>query len=472
MNNHCLHIENLFRQWSGTPADAISPLPLSGSNRKYFRIQSATHLAIGVYNPDKKENAAFTGFTRHFLDKGLNVPQLYAEDLANDVYLIQDLGDTTLFAFLAKERRGKLFSDKIIQLYRHVVEELPRFQISGGEGLDYSLCYPRQAFDRQSMQWDLNYFKYYFLKLARVSFDEQLLEDDFRNFINWLLQADSHYFLYRDFQSRNIMVQNDKLFFIDYQGGRRGALQYDLASLLYDAKADLSPELREELLEHYLETLSQYIPVNAGEFRRFFYGFVLIRIMQAMGAYGYRGFYEKKELFLQSIPYVANNIKWLIENEKLPVEFPALTHVLHQIASSEYLRTFGKPLLKVMINSFSFKRGIPVDLSGNGGGFVFDCRALPNPGRYEEYKTLTGNDQPVIDFLESKPEIQPFKQNVFSLVDQSVDNYLERGFANLMVNFGCTGGQHRSAYFANQMAKHLTEKYHINIVLTHRELSK
>lgn len=472
MNNHCLHIESLFRQWSGSPADTISPLPLSGSNRKYFRIQSATHLAIGVYNPDKKENAAFCGFTKHFYNKGLHVPQLYAEDPANDVYLIQDLGDTTLFALLARERKGKLFSDKIIQLYHNVVEELPRFQIPGGEGLDYSLCYPRQAFDRQSMQWDMNYFKYYFLKLARISFDEQLLEDDFRNFTNWLLQADSHYFLYRDFQSRNIMVQDDDLFFIDYQGGRRGALQYDLASLLYDAKADLSPELREELLEYYLEVLTQYIPVNAEEFRRFFYGFVLIRIMQSMGAYGYRGFYEKKELFLQSIPYAANNIKWIIENGKLPVEFPVLTHVLHQIAGSEYLQTFGKPLLKVMINSFSFKRGIPVDLSGNGGGFVFDCRALPNPGRYEEYKTLTGNDQPVIDFLESKPGIQPFKENVFSLVDQSVDNYLERGFANLMINFGCTGGQHRSVYFANQMAKHLTEKYHISIVLTHRELSK
>ena len=291
------------------------------------------------------------------------------------------------------------------------------------------------------MQWDLNYFKYYFLKLARISFDEQLLEDDFRNFTSWLLQADSHYFLYRDFQSRNIMVQDDKLFFIDYQGGRRGALQYDLASLLYDAKADLSPELREELLEHYLEVLTQYIPVNTDEFKRFFYGFVLIRIMQAMGAYGYRGFYEKKELFLQSIPMAANNIIWIIENGKLPCGVSCANPCFcHQSCRFGNLQTFGKPLLKVMINSFSFKRGIPGDLRRQRWWvFVFDCRCFAcNPGRYED-KNVTGHDQSVIDFLESKTRDSTLQGKCFhSLVDQSVDT-IWNVLCHLMVNFGCTG---------------------------------
>lgn len=468
---------NLFEQWSGDTVDDIAVLPRSGSYREYFRLKNQQHSVIGVHNEDLKENIAFISFSKHFFQKGLRVPEIFAIDLENSVYLQEDLGDTTLFNFLLKHKQDDEFSPQLIEIYKKVVTDLPDFQVNASNDLDYSVCYPRSSFDKQSMMWDLNYFKYYFLKLAKVPFDEQELEDDFQQFSDYLLQADRAYFLYRDFQSRNIMILDNEPFFIDYQGGRKGALQYDLASLLYDAKADIPPALREVFLETYLDKLQSIIPIDRKQFKEFYQGFVLIRIMQAMGAYGFRGFYEKKTHFLQSIPYALQNLGYLLEELTLPVKLPALLKVWTQLVESPQLRSYKdygnvQNRLKVMIHSFSYKKGIPIDQSEHGGGFVFDCRAMHNPGRYEEYQNLTGLDTPVIDFLEEKSKITSFLENIYDLVDLSVDNYIERNFSHLMINFGCTGGQHRSVYCAEKLMQHLNEKYNIEIQVKHRELER
>lgn len=461
----------MFEKWAGEEARSYVMLPPSGSYREYYRITGRTKTAMGAYNADLKENRAFLEFSDHFKSKGLPVPEIYERDDVNHVYLQEDLGDVTLYGFLLGMRKGKAFPIELIEFYKKTIAKLVCFQVKGGEGLDYSNCYPRKAFDKQSMLWDLHYFKYYFLKLARVPFDEQSLEDDYHQLIDFLLEADHDHFLYRDFQSRNVMVVNDEPWFIDYQGGRKGALQYDLASLLFDAKADIPHEVRKELLDYYVERLSEYKQVDKEEFVHHYYGYVLIRIMQAMGAYGFRGFYEKKEHFLKSIPYAINNLKYLLDNIDFKVELPTLLAALKNVTESEELKTIGQneTSLTVKITSFSFKRGVPVDVSGNGGGFVFDCRAIHNPGRYPEYSDKTGKDEEVIAFFGKEPEMADFLQDVYSIVDKSVEKYISRGFKNLMVNFGCTGGQHRSVYSAEQLANHLQHKYKLVVDLKHVE---
>jgi len=474
--NKTKSLQQVFEDYFKEKVEKIAALPASGSYREYYRLRVNDISAIGVYNFDKKENEAFLSFTRHFLSKDLPVPRIYSENLDQGVYLQEDLGDTTLFSKLNELRTGDDFPIHAIEIYKKVLEQLPLFQVSGNEGLDYSVCYPRQKFDKQSMMWDLNYFKYYFLKLAKVPFDEQLLENDFMKFSDWLLEADNDYFLYRDFQSRNIMIQKGQPFYIDYQGGRKGALQYDVASLLFDAKADIPPSIKEELLEHYLEYLSRHIKVDTSSFKKFYYGFVLIRLMQAMGAFGFRGFYEKKSHFLASIPYAINNLTFLLNQYPLDIDLPHLEKVLNSLHDAPELKQFtdkknhtGK--LVVELNSFSYRRGIPVDLSENGGGFVFDCRAIHNPGRYEEFKQLTGKDSSVITFLEKDSKADQFVEDALTLVKPSICNYLDRQFTNLMVNFGCTGGQHRSVYCAEKMNTLLSKEFSdtIEIHLHHRE---
>jgi hypothetical protein len=324
------------------------------------------------------------------------------------------------------------------------------------------------------MLWDLNYFKYYFLKLAKIPFDEQKLEDDFEKFTQFLLSADCDYFLYRDFQSRNVMLLEEKPYFIDYQGGRKGALQYDIASLLYDAKADIPEKVRFHLLEIYLIELGSMINVNRSSFLEYYYGYVYIRIMQALGAYGFRGFYERKSHFLKSVPYAIRNLERLLQSVKLPVELPALTEAWKRLIHSTYLRQLGesKGELRVRIQSFSYKWGTPWDEKGHGGGFVLDCRSLPNPGRYPEYMNSTGNDEDVISFLKSEEDVSSFLQNVYKIIDQVVVNYQTRNFTDLMVAFGCTGGQHRSVYCANQLSNYLRKKYKIKVEVRHRELER
>lgn len=471
----------LFQRTFCAKPDHVVKLADSGSNRFYFRITGIGGSVIGVYNDDAKENEAFLSFTHTFRSIGLPVPEILAEEPENHAYLLSDLGDQTLFSLLASLRKNQeLIPASITDLYRQVLTILPAFQIRGGETIDYSKCYPRRVFDRQSMHWDLNYFKYYFLKLSHIPFDEQALEEDFQAFTTFLLQADASWFMYRDFQSRNIMLVKGDPYFIDYQGGRKGPLQYDVASLLYDSKADLPPVIREELLEWYLDELDRVVPGKREEFLTYFPGFILIRILQALGAYGYRGYYEKKSHFLQSIPYALNNLRQLQSHwseHRFGIELPTLFALLEQLIPDpgSRMRDPGSQIpdpgsLTVTINSFSYRNGIPADLSGNGGGFVFDCRALPNPGRFDDYKELTGKDKAVVDFLKSREEVGLFLQNVMNLVNQSVSTYLERGFQHLSVNFGCTGGQHRSVYCAEYLKKYLIERFTIRINVNHTNL--
>jgi len=469
-------LQQLFEGHFGAPATRVQPLQgeLGGSGRKIIRLSNDKTSAIGILYGVREENAAFLEFSRHFRQHGLPVPEIYGENLNQGAYLEEDFGDTTLFEFLSKNRTGDNIAPAAVEAYRKVVALLPRFQIEAGRDLDYSVCYPRAGFDRQSIAWDLNYFKYYFLRLAGIPFNEQALEDDFERLANFLLTADSQYFLYRDFQSRNIMLRGGEPFFLDYQGGRKGALQYDIASLLYDAKADLPPALRQHLLDLYIERLGNFVDADRETFLHHYYAYVYVRILQALGAYGFRGFYERKAHFLQSVPYALKNLRWLLHNVKLPIELPTLMEAFNSMLGSEKLQSLASEAdnLTVRITSFSFHRGMPKDETGNGGGFVFDGRSLPNPGREERFKALTGRDAPVIDYLNQQQSVHQFLASVMSLVDSSVSEYQRRGFKNLMVSFGCTGGQHRSVYLAEQAAKRLRGRNGVDVMLRHRELEE
>ena len=453
-------MKELFRKHFGVEVKSAVPMRADGSARKLFRLTGGGRTAVGAENADLKENRAFLGFSRHFRKAGLPVPEIYAEDAEKGIYLEEDLGDMTLFRFLNENRSPGGPAEAVVKVYRKAVALLPKFQVKAGQGLDYSLCYPRPAFDKQSMAWDLNYFKYYFLRLAKIPFDEQALENDFKKFADFLLESPRDYFLYRDFQSRNIMVKDGEPWFLDYQGGRKGALPYDIASLLFDAKADLSFGLREDLLDAYLAALGEHAKVDRKAFLRHYPGFVYIRIMQAMGAYGLRGFYERKSLFLQSIPYAVRNLEYLLLTTELPIKVPALMEVFRRLVGSSYLRQFGNASLKltVRVNSFSYKGDLPQDPTGHGGGFVFDCRALSNPGRDASLAEFTGKDPEVSSFLETDPLVGAFLKNALALVDQSVESYRKRNFTDLLVSFGCTGGRHRSVYCAERLAAHLREK--------------
>ena len=470
-------LKKLFEQHFSSPVVRIQPLQdhLGGSGRRIIRLAGERRLsAIGILYDVHEENVAFLEFSRHFRRHGLPVPEIYAEDLSLGAYLEEDLGDTTLFGFLSKTRVGGTIAPEAVEAYRKVVAVLPRFQIEAGRDLNYKVCYPRDSFDGQSMAWDLNYFKYYFLKLAGIPFNEQALEDDFGRLTTFLLSADRDYFLYRDFQSRNVMLREGQPFFLDYQGGRKGALQYDLASLLYDAKADLPPELRQQLLDHYLASLAGFVELQPGVFMHHYYAYVYVRIMQAMGAYGFRGFYERKPHFLQSVPYALNNVRWLLHNVELPVQLPTLMATFKSLLTSDTLQSVSSETgnITVRIVSFSFHQGMPKDDTGHGGGFIFDVRSLPNPGRQERFRNLTGKDAPVMNYLLQQESVHQFLANVMSLVDASVGNYQTRGFKSLTVSFGCTGGQHRSVYLAEQLAKHLAGRNGVEVVVKHLVLEK
>jgi aminoglycoside/choline kinase family phosphotransferase len=469
-------LKRLFEQRFHVQAERFVPLQgkLGGSGRTIVRISGGGQTVIGIVYSVREENVAFLEFSRHFRRHGLPVPEIYAEDLNEGAYLEQDLGDTTLFEYLSANRSGGTISSGVVEAYRKVVAALPRFQVEGGRDLNYKVCYPRASFDKQSMAWDLNYFKYYFLRLSGVPFNEQALENDFARLTKFLLSANHEYFLYRDFQSRNIMLLDSEPWFLDYQGGRKGALQYDIASLLFDGKADLPPALREELLNYYIECLAEYADIKRDAFLEHYYAYVYIRIMQALGAYGFRGYYERKAHFLQSVPYALRNLQWLAENVKLPIELPALMDAFKRMYVSDKPQGAAGEAnkLTVRIFSFSFHGDKPVDESGNGGGFVFDARSLPNPGREELYKQLTGKDAPVIAYLNSQGAVHQYFAGVCSLIDESVTAYRNRGFTNLMVSFGCTGGQHRSVYLAELLAKHLQGSDGVEVVLRHISLEK
>src|SRR5277367_6406308 len=402
-------LKSLFEQHFHEPVEHVQPLQgeLGGSGRKIIRLTAGPRTAIGILYNVREENAAFLAFSKHFRKHNLPVPEIYAEDLEAGAYLEEDLGDTTLFEFLSKNRHAGVIAPQVVEAYKKVVAVLPRFQVEAGRDLDYSVCYPISSFDRQSIAWDLNYFKYYFLRLAGIPFNEHSLEDDFNRLTDFLLSAPRDYFLYRDFQSRNIMLRDGQPYFVDYQGGRKGALQYDIASLLYDAKADLPPDLRQQLLDHYLDQLAGVLAFDREAFLHYYYAYVYVRIMQALGAYGFRGFYERKAHFLQSVPYALKNLRWLLHQAELPIALHALMGAFQGMLASEKLQSLASDAdnLVVRIFSFSFHQGLPQDESGNGGGFVFDGRSLPNPGREERFKPITGQDAPVIDYLNQQETV-------------------------------------------------------------------
>ncbi|HET6342101.1 MAG TPA: RNase adapter RapZ [Gemmatimonadota bacterium] len=465
----------LYREHFGAAPAAVLELPGDGSSRTYRRLVGANgRTVIGAFGPDREENRAFLSFSRSLRGVGLPVPEVYAADELAGVWLLEDLGDTTLFDALREERRRRRsrLPRPILDVYRRVLEILPRFQIEGHRVIDYSVAYPRPAFDRQSILWDLNYFKYHFLKLAHVPFNEERLERDFDRLAEFLLDTDRDYFLYRDFQSRNILLRDGEPWFIDFQGGRRGALPYDVASLLYDAKADIPSRNRDSLLEHYLDALGSFIPVDRGTFRELYRGYVLVRVMQALGAYGYRGFFERKPRFLESVPFAARNLAQILDGG-LPVQLPEIATAFRRIVDEWAVG--GDPDdptkgLMVVVTSFSYRHGYPHDVGGHGGGFVFDCRAIPNPGRRPEHRETTGLDPAVAAYIEAQPELSTFWESARSLVDAQVAEYLRRGFTSLSIAFGCTGGQHRSVYLAERLARHLRECFPaVRVRVIHRE---
>ncbi len=465
-------LHRLFLKWAPEQGIEIIPLPQAGSYRQYYRLTGQNKHAIGVYSPDKSETQAFISFTNHFGQSGLSVPEIYAADLDNGCYLLSDFGDLSLLHHLELNRVDGTPSAETLGFYKQAIAELPRFQVDSGKDIDFTLCYPSGEFDGRSIRWDLNYFKYYFLRLLKIPFHEALLEDDFDTLTQYLLQSSSKFFMYRDFQARNILIYDNKPWFIDYQGGRRGPLQYDLASLLFQVKASLPYSFREEMLYWYLENLKKYISIDEKQFVDDYYGFVLIRLLQVMGAYGFRGYFERRAHFMQSIPYAVENLRWLLSNVKLRIELPELMKALEEIAKTEITipEAQEEDTLNVSVNSFAFKNGPPPDYSGNGGGFIFDCRALPNPGRYDHYKKLTGLDETVIQYLEREPAVGKFLQHVFKIVDQSILEYRKRGFKSLQINFGCTGGQHRSVFCASRLAAYIDDYHSIKINLYHQEM--
>ncbi len=469
-------LKSLFSTRFGCAPDRVEPLGASGSHRQYFRLGAGEISVIGAVGTDVAENAAFFEISSHFRSRGINVPEVYAVSEDGLCYIQEDLGDETLFSRMLSARACGVYSEADRALLLEVMRQLPRIQIAGGEGLDFSKCYPAAEMDRRSVMFDLNYFKYCFLKPAGIEFNEILLEDDFESLCADLLDEDwpqplRKAFLYRDFQSRNVMMRGDRPWFIDFQGGRRGPVWYDLASFVWQARAAYPESLREEMVDAYIQSLREYVDFDEAEFRDRLGLFVLFRTLQVLGAYGFRGLVEKKRHFVDSIPYAMSNLRGI-----LPIRYPYLNAVLEHVLSTASEAEYSVPAdgrLHIDVTSFSYKKGIPEDRTANGGGYVFDCRGMENPGRYKEYANLTGLDRPVIDFLEERGEMAAFLEKVYGIVDAHAACFIARGFTHLNVCFGCTGGQHRSVYSAEHVAAHLKEKFgdRVAVHLCHRERS-
>jgi aminoglycoside/choline kinase family phosphotransferase len=538
----------------------VELLPQSGSNRKYYRISWDDNSVIAVYNSNIAENRTYLNYSKQLLSKNIQIPEiLYTSVLQQEIYFVEDLGDTTFFSIIEEDKAATNTyaatntkattsytpTEKIRTLYKKAIIDLQKIQIEGGKNFDYTHAFPTPKFDKQSMLWDLNYFKYMFLRLTNTPFSETALENDFNTLIKLLTDnIPSEYFLYRDFQTRNIMIKDDTLYYIDFQGGRQGALQYDLASLLYNAQANLSNKFRTEMLDYYCEKLQQNYPDEAAKqsnFKKTFYCFAILRILQATGGYGYRGFYEHKQLFINSIPYAMRNLAGILEKYPLnipeirrivdsywentrknlqagrteishivdfyggevspcgqtpasvtPAQTSAATQITPPAPAAGITQTAStatpaeavscptpsaggdppplpthSPPLTITIQSFSYRNPLPSDPNNNGGGFIFDCRYLSNPGRQQEYKHLTGKDTPVIDFLAAIPETAEFIQRAAAIVLPAIEVYRQRGYTHLQVNFGCTGGRHRSVYCAETFADKIKQLTDTEIIIKH-----
>ncbi|MBL0182133.1 MAG: phosphotransferase [Chitinophagaceae bacterium] len=465
-------IKELFAAHFKTAITGIDKLPQAGSERHYFRIHTADKTFIATYGANLKENESFIYFSGHFKKKGLAVPEIFCINKDKNIYIQEDFGDISLLNRL--EEKG--FTDEVYDLYKKSLGQLALLQVKGHEELNYKKCLTNTSFGKQAILADLLYFKYYFLDALRRPYDKQKLLDDFEALSNYLSHTEYKYFMFRDFQSRNIMITPDEsVHFIDYQGGMKGAPQYDVASLLWQARANLTDEWKQALLEHYMDEFEKIVGENIDRetFRSQYNGYVLIRLLQVLGAYGFRGLFERKAQFLTSIPLALSNLKWFFNNQTMGIAVPEFKKVLEICVSNEVIDEFtpvqatAETPLVITINSFSYKKGIPPDATENGGGYVFDMRGILNPGRIDVYKTQSGLDKSVKDFLEQQTDMLTFLNGVFSVVDISVTDYIKRGFGSLMINFGCTGGQHRSVYAAEALARHLRNKFKVKVNLNH-----
>lgn len=462
-------LQQLFHLYTGSKAETCQQLTAEGSPRRYYRLTSGGTSLIGAVGTSSEENEAFANIAKQMCSQGLPAPKVYILSDDHMSYLQEDLGDTSLFGLLMEAQKRGGYDESDMELLRNVVRLLPDIQWRTAEDFDFTACHPSPELNRRGIQWDLHYFKYCFLKATGLEFDEERLEDDFDHLAIVLLKENDGCFMYRDFQSRNVMIRDGKPWLIDFQGGRRGPIEYDLVSFLWQARARFTPEMRRELIAEYLHSASRYRSFDEEAFHQRLQYFVLFRTLQVLGAYGYRGYFEHKAHFVQSIPMAIDNLRALLSENDF-TDLPYLIPMLREMTALPLLAPYKEDTeLTVRITSFSYRKGVPEDPSGNGGGFVFDCRAIHNPGRYDEYKQLTGMDKPVITFLDKEEAMQDFLTHVYNIVDYSVEKYLSRGFKNLMVSFGCTGGQHRSVYSAEHLANHLREKYGVRILLEHRE---
>lgn len=462
-------LEQLFVNYTGRNAEEITELTSSGSNRRYFRIRGGSVSVVGVIGTNFDENRAFIGIDKHFLSKGIHVPKVLAVSEDGMCYIQEDLGDDQLYKLVSNGRESGTYSSYECSLLCKTMEMLPKIQFKGGKGMDYSICFPDKEFNERMVMFDLNYFKYCFLKATGLDFNEVSLQDDFDRLKDDLMQNIGETFMYRDFQARNVMVKDGEPYFIDFQGGRRGPIYYDVASFIWQARSRYPEDLKQTLIETYLRALKGYVEVDEKEFYEKLRIFVLFRTLQVLGAYGFRGYFEKKPHFLGSVPYALGNLRRLL---KTPFQnYPYLTKILTELTTMhQFYEIAEDKRLEVRIYSFAYKKGIPVDTTGNGGGYVFDLRSINNPGKYEHYRQFTGLDQEVIRFLEDDGEIVTYLDSVYKIVDSHVKRFIERKFTHLQVCFGCTGGQHRSVYSAEKLAEHLSNKFDVKITLTHREL--
>jgi len=466
-------ITNLFATISKAAINAIDKLPQAGSERHYYRLHTSEGNFIVTHGANIKENEAFIYFSKHFAEKKLRAAEVLCINADKSIYIQKDFGNVSLLDKL--EQNG--VSDEVYGLYKQSLEQLALLQINGHEGLDYQKCLTNSTFGKEAIMADLLYFKYYFLDALRRPYDKQKLIKDFEALSTYLSHTEYKFFMFRDFQSRNIMVDaNNEVHFIDYQGGMKGAPQYDVASLLWQAKANLPDEWKQRLLEDYMTAFENVIgdSINKEVFRSQYNGYVLIRLLQVLGAYGFRGLFERKAHFLTSIPLALQNLKWFVNHQNIGIALPEFKKVLEICIDEATIQEFtpvqatAETPLVINISSFSFiKNGYPVDDTGNGGGFVFDMRGILNPGRFDDYKHLSGLDKPVKDFLEQRTKMPDFLNSLFSILDISVEEYIKRGFEHLSINFGCTGGQHRSVYAAEALARHLRNKFSVKIELKH-----
>lgn len=462
-------LKNLFKEYTGRGAQSVVELPSSGSHRRYFRLSGGDVSLIGVIGTCREENNAFIVEAKHFAEQGIRVPKVFLVSEDGMCYIQEDLGSVLLYDAIKQGRENGEYSSYERGLLCRTIEKLPKIQFKGAKGLDFNVCYPDPAFDGRMVMYDLNYFKYCFLKATGLEFSESLLQDDFEKLREDLTEDCGETFMYRDFQARNVMLKDDQPYFIDFQGGRKGPIYYDVASFIWQARARYPEDLKNELVQTYLRALKSFVEVDEEKFYEKLRLFVLFRTLQVLGAYGFRGYFEKKPHFLESVPFALSSLRKLLQK---PFDaYPYLNGLLLKLANMPELNNVATDTrLEVRIYSFAYKKGIPVDTTGNGGGYVFDCRSINNPGKYEHYRQFTGLDKEVIKFLEDDGEVRKFLDSVYSLVDAHAKRFIERKFTHLQVCFGCTGGQHRSVYCAEHLASHLAAKFDLKVSITHREL--